>query len=168
MKNFKQILSKAAKIKLLALDVDGVLTDGKIYLSDNGSESKCFCTRDGIGLKMLLKNGIEVAIITGRYSKALEHRMNQLGVKYVFQNQEDKTIAFAAIKKSLKLKNEQVAYIGDDSPDIPVLQEVGLSITVFDAHESVYKEVDYITTQAGGVGAVREVCDLILTAKKLL
>jgi 3-deoxy-D-manno-octulosonate 8-phosphate phosphatase (KDO 8-P phosphatase) len=167
MKNIDKILLQAKKIKLLALDVDGVLTDGKIYFADNGSEAKCFFTRDGVGIKLLLKNNIEVAIITGRYSKAVEYRMNDLGVKYVFQGQDNKTEALESLKQTLKLKNEQIAFMGDDLPDVPVMKKVGFSIAVADAHDLAKKVADYITLELGGLGAVREVCDLILKAKKL-
>lgn len=159
------LLSKASKIKLLILDVDGVLTDGKIYFADDGSEMKSFFSRDGVGIKLLLKAGIDVGIITGRSSKALEYRMNGLGVRHIFQNQEHKMPAFITLRDSLGLSNEQIAYVGDDSPDMPVMREVGLSIAVHDAHDEVRGEADYVTTLSGGIGAVREVCDLILKAR---
>ena len=124
---------RAAKIKLLILDVDGVLTDGKIYLDDTGRETKGFNSKDGVGIKNLLKTGVKIAVISGRESAAVNHRMNPLGVKDIYQNQADKTVAFNALKRTYNLTNEQIAYVGDDLPDLTVMREIGLSIAVADA-----------------------------------
>ena len=160
MKKLKNI-----NIKLLILDVDGVLTDGKIYFSDNGMETKSFDVRDGIGLKLLLNNKIEVAIISGRKSKATANRMRDLGIKHVYLGISDKILPFNKLKKKLNLKNENVAYIGDDIPDLSIMQTVGFSIAVADATPKVLAIADYITKAKGGNGAVREACEIIISSK---
>lgn len=158
------IIQKAQKIRLLILDVDGVLTDGRIYIDDDGTEFKAFHTQDGVGIKMLLETGIEIAVISGRQSSAVDHRMRSLGVKYVVQGQSDKLLSYQELKTTLLLKDEEVAYIGDDLPDLLVMQMVGFNIAVADAHESIKKNAHYVTKLPGGKGAVREICDLIIKA----
>ena len=160
MKKLKNI-----NIKLLILDVDGVLTDGKIYFSDNGMETKSFDVRDGIGLKLLLNNKIEVAIISGRKSKATAKRVHELGIKHVYLGISDKILPFNKLKKKLNLKNENVAYMGDDIPDLSIMQTVGFSIAVADATPKILAIADYITKAKGGNGAVREACEIIISSK---
>jgi 3-deoxy-D-manno-octulosonate 8-phosphate phosphatase (KDO 8-P phosphatase) len=155
---------KNLNIKLLILDVDGVLTDGKIYYSDDGLETKSFHVRDGIGLKLLLKNQIEIAIISGRKSQATTNRMRDLGIKHVYLGTQDKIKPFNQLKKKLHLKNENIAYMGDDLPDLPIMQQVGFSIAVADAISEVRALADHTTKLKGGKGAVREACELILAA----
>ena len=150
------------KIKLLILDVDGVLTDGKLYYSNAGVETKAFYIRDGLGLKLLLKNKMEVAIISSRKSKATQNRMDDLGIKHVYLGAADKIKPFTQLKKNLRLKNENIAYIGDDLPDIPVMQKVGFSIAVADAAPEVLELADHILKNKGGEGAVREACELLI------
>lgn len=152
-------------IKLLILDVDGVLTNGKIYISDDGTETKCFNIQDGLGLKLLLENSIEVAVISGRKSNATKKRLRELGIKYGYFGIADKIKIFNELKKKLCLTDENIASIGDDLPDLPIMQQVGFSVAVANAVDEVYKIADYITLNKGGDGAVREVCDIILNSK---
>ncbi len=154
--------TRCAKIRLLLLDVDGVLTDGRIILDDNGMQTKTFHVRDGHGLKLLQRAGIEVGIITGRTSQVVEHRAKELGIKYVFQGALDKLVPYQQLISDLGIKDEEVAYIGDDVVDLPILRRVGLAATVADGVDEVRCRVDYVATRPGGYGAVREVCDLIL------
>lgn len=153
-----------ADIKLLICDVDGVLSNGMIYLGNQGEEYKSFCTKDGFGIKALLNAGIQVAVITGRDSRIVSERMASLGVRHVYQGQGDKRHSYRALLDTLKLAPEQAAYIGDDVVDLPVMRDCALGIAVRDAHPLVLQDADYITRIAGGFGAVREVCDLILAA----
>jgi len=157
---------KLKNIKLLILDVDGVLTDGKIYISDDGIESKSFNVQDGLGLKLLLANSIELAIITGRKSNATVKRMKELGIKHTYYKIKDKTKPFNALKKKLRLKDENIAYMGDDLPDLPIIQQVGFGVAVANAVLKVRRAADYVTKAKGGDGAVREVCEIILNSKK--
>ena len=153
---------KAKQIKLLICDVDGVFSDGRIYLGNNGEELKAFHTKDGFGMKAIMKAGIEIAIITGRQSQIVEDRMNALGVSHIFQGIENKLDLYTSLLEKLNLKKDEIAYIGDDVVDLPVMQDCGLGIAVFDAHPLVLQGADLITTVKGGFGAVREVCDLFL------
>lgn len=164
----KLILQKAAKIKLLILDVDGVLTTGKLFFTARGEEIKVFHVRDGYGMKALLGSGIEIAVITGRRSEALMYRMQELGVKYVYQGQENKNKAFLELKEKLCLNDDQIAYVGDDLPDLELIKLVGLGVAVVDAVEEVRSQAALVTKAKGGKGAVREVCDLILHAHQEL
>jgi len=152
----KDVIHKAAKIKLLIFDVDGVLTDGKIYLTDSNNEYKAFYTRDGVGIKLLLKSGVEVGIITGRNSPMVSQRMQQLGVKHILQGQNDKLKAFEDLVNQLELDYEETAFMGDDVLDLPAMRRSGLSIAVADAAPIVLKNSDWITTAKGGRGAARE------------
>ncbi len=162
------VLEKAKQIRLLICDVDGVLSDGRIYMGNQGEELKTFHVHDGFGLKALRSAGIEVAIITGRRSQIVEQRMSALGISHVYQGQENKCIAFQQLCHDLNLREDQVAYIGDDVIDLPVMQQCGLSVAVANAHPAVKLKADYITTQRGGEGAVRELCDQILLAYGVL
>ncbi len=161
MKAHKKL--KSIKIKLFILDVDGVLTDGKLYFADNGMEIKSFNIKDGLGLKLLLKQGIEIAVISGRKSPAVQKRMDELGIKHVYLGKNDKIKIFNYLKKKLRLKNENIAAIGDDLPDLPIMQQVGFSIAVKDAVAKVRTLADYVTKAKGGQGAVREACELLIT-----
>ncbi|MBG6030036.1 3-deoxy-manno-octulosonate-8-phosphatase KdsC [Proteus hauseri] len=161
----EQIIKKAEKIQLLICDVDGVMSDGLIYMGNNGEELKAFNVRDGYGIRCLLTSGIEVAIITGRQSKLLEDRAKTLGITYLYQGQHNKLLAYQQLLDTLNLKPEQTAYIGDDLIDLPVMEKVGLSVAVADAHPLLTPRAHYVTRIAGGRGAVRELCDLILLAQ---
>ena len=152
-------------IKLLICDVDGVLSDGRIMLDNHGNEYKQFHVHDGLGLKMLQTQHIDVAIISQRHTACVTHRMNALGITQVYQGVENKLACYETLLKTLKYTDEQVAYIGDDLPDIPVMQRVGLSIAVANAVLDVKTIADWQTTLAGGNGAVREVCDHLLKAR---
>ncbi|MDH0354279.1 3-deoxy-manno-octulosonate-8-phosphatase KdsC [Morganella sp. GD04133] len=162
------VMEKAAKIRLLICDVDGVMSDGLIYQGNNGEELKAFNVRDGYGIRCLLTSGIEVAIITGRNAKLLEDRANTLGITHLYQGQSDKLLAYHELLAKLALRPGDVAYIGDDLIDWPVMAEVGLSAAVADAHPLLLPKADYVTQIAGGRGAVRELCDLILLAQNKL
>jgi 3-deoxy-D-manno-octulosonate 8-phosphate phosphatase (KDO 8-P phosphatase) len=153
---------KLKSIKLLMLDVDGVLTDGKIIYNDRGEEIKAFNVRDGHGLKLLMRAGIEIALITGRKSKVVLHRARDLGIKKVYQRVTNKIEIYEKILKGKKLKDINVGFVGDDLVDIPVLKRVGFSAAVGDAIPEVKKVVDYVASKKGGEGAVREICELLL------
>ncbi|MCS3433241.1 3-deoxy-manno-octulosonate-8-phosphatase KdsC [Klebsiella sp. BIGb0407] len=163
-----QVMARAAAVRLLILDVDGVMSDGLIYMGNNGEELKAFNVRDGYGLRCVLTSGIEVAIITGRKAKLLEDRCHTLGISHLFQGQSDKLIAYRQLLSELNLTADQVAYIGDDLIDWPVMEQVGLSVAVNDAHPLLLPKANYVTRINGGRGAVREVCDLILMSQGLL
>lgn len=164
----QEIFAKARLIKLLICDVDGVMTDGGLYFGDNGLEYKAFHSRDGLGIKMLQRSGIPLAVITARTSDVVKHRMKNLNIDLVFQGQLNKTQAFEGLCQNLNLRTEQVAYVGDDLVDMPVMKKVGLSIAVADAHERVRQHADWITQHAGGHGAVRDVCELLMAAQGTL
>ncbi|CAD6872932.1 3-deoxy-manno-octulosonate-8-phosphatase KdsC [Methylomonas fluvii] len=157
-----QLLSVVKQLKLLILDVDGVLTDGRLFFDDNGKEYKCFHARDGHGIKLLRQTGVEVAVISGRKSNSVGLRMQSLGVELVYQGQENKRAAFAEILQRLALTPEQVGYIGDDILDLPVMRQVGFAVAVQDANFVLKNYAHWQTQAAGGLGAVREVCDLIM------
>lgn len=152
-------------LRLVAFDIDGVFTDGRFYLSDDGVESKAFNTQDGFGVRQLLNAGIDVAVISGRQSGAVERRMAELGVTHVIQGCKDKVAALGEIVDALGITTEQCAYVGDDVPDLPLLNTVGYSIAVANAVLDVRQQCDYTTSAGGGHGAVREVCELILAAR---
>lgn len=162
------IKQKAQKIKLVILDVDGVLTNGGLHFDNEGREYKTFNSLDGHGIRMLLTSDIQVAIITGRKSKLVSHRMNDLGVELVFQGYRDKLPAFEALLEQTQLKAEQIAYMGDDLPDLPVMIQVGLAIAVRNAHVFVKQNAHLVTDLTGGSGAVRETTDFILRSQDLL
>jgi 3-deoxy-D-manno-octulosonate 8-phosphate phosphatase (KDO 8-P phosphatase) len=159
---------RAAKIKLLICDVDGVFSDGRIYLGNQGEELKAFHTKDGFGIKAILKLGMNVAVITGRQSRIVEDRMKALGVPYIFQGKEDKLTVYHSLLETLNLTSDEVAYIGDDVVDLPVIKDCGLGIAVNDAHPLVLQGADLITFTKGGFGAVREICDLFLQCNNQL
>ncbi|GAA6172405.1 3-deoxy-manno-octulosonate-8-phosphatase KdsC [Colwellia sp. KU-HH00111] len=162
------VLALAKKIKLLVCDVDGVFSDGRIYLGNAGEELKAFHTKDGFGIKALGSSGVEVAIITGRQSAIVANRMSALNVKHIIQGQEDKLPALLTLASELNITPDEIAYIGDDIPDLACILQVGLGISVHDAHPSVIAQADYTTFIRGGFGAVREVCDLIMQCQGTL
>jgi len=156
------LLLKIRAVRLLMLDVDGVLTDGRIIMNDQGCESKHFDVRDGHGVKLLNRYGVGVALITGRRSSVVEHRAKDLGIEEVYQGVWNKVEVFEKILLKLNLYPEQTAFVGDDIVDIPVMRRVGFAVAVFDADEDTKRIAHYVTEKCGGRGAVREVCDLIL------
>jgi len=163
--NMQAIVEKAKKIKLLILDVDGVLTDGKLFFDNEGNEYKSFHARDGHGIKLLRETGVEVAVISGRKSNSVALRMKNLGIAHVYQGHEDKRAAFHEIIEKIGVTPEQAAHVGDDLLDLPIMTRVGLAIAVADANFAVKHRADWCTTLSGGNGAVREVCDFIMQAQ---
>ena len=159
------IRDRAARIKLAIFDVDGVLTDGRLVYAADGHESKAFHVHDGLGLKRLLAHHVEVAVITARLSLIVTERMAELGVAHVYQGQDDKLACFEQLLHALKLSTDEVAYVGDDLPDLAVMKRVGFSVAVANAHPWVRERAHWRTRLAGGCGAAREVCDLILGAQ---
>ncbi len=153
------------KIKLLILDVDGVMTDGRIIFDSNGVESKFFNVKDGHGIKMLQRSGIEVGIVSGRQSQVVANRAKELGIDRVYQGSLDKLTPYRDILEKTGLADEQVAYMGDDIIDLPVMRRVGFAAAPADALEYVLQHAHFVARNRGGWGAVREVCDLILTAQ---
>ena len=160
-----KIRRKAQRIKLLLLDVDGVLSDGRIVVDNEGEEMKYFDARDGHGIRLLARAGIEVGLLTGRYSRVVSHRARDLGIRMVYQKVFNKVDVYQKIKRRKRLTDQEVAYVGDDIVDLPVLRRVGLSIAVRDAWEGLKNKVDYVTEQKGGRGAVREVVEMLLHAQ---
>jgi len=161
----QDIRAKAKKIRLVIFDVDGVLTDGKLFFDELGREYKSFHSRDGLGINLLRQTGVEVAVISGRQSKSVTQRMKNLGIERVFQGQENKLAAFESLCRELNLKPDQIAHVGDDLLDLPIMGRVGLAVAVADAHFSILRYADWRTSNPGGAGAAREVCDLIMEAQ---
>ena len=159
------ITKKLAKIELLLLDVDGVLTDGSIFYNDNGQEIKPFNVKDGFGMKLLMSAGIQLGVVTGRRSKALTHRCKDLGIGLIFDGISDKAGVFDEIQQCTGISAENIAFVGDDIPDLALMQRIGVSIAVADAHENVRAYADWVTSAPGGAGAVREVCEAILKSQ---
>ncbi len=153
---------KISKIKLLLLDVDGVLTDGRIYVDNNGVETKAFDVQDGHGLKLLQRAGIKVGLITGRQSEVVSYRAKELGIDLVYQGIKDKLEIYLRICDDLGLRDDEIAFMGDDLVDLPILRRVGLSATVPGGSDDIKSFVHYISIRKGGRGAVREVCELLL------
>lgn len=170
MANFVEdhVVKAAEKIKLVICDVDGVLSDGKVYFTNNGDEIKNFNIKDGLGIKLLQKSGVKVAVITGRQSTIVERRAKELGINILYQGHANKRAAFEEILTNHSLQPDQVAHIGDDLPDLPLMQRSGLGVCVADGHEFVAQNADWVTSKKGGEGAVREVADMILSAQNLL
>ncbi|WP_462157117.1 3-deoxy-manno-octulosonate-8-phosphatase KdsC [Pseudoalteromonas sp. GB56] len=156
---------RASRVKLLICDIDGVFSDGRIYLGNQGEELKAFNTKDGFGIKALMDSGVRVAVITGRQSRIVETRMTSLGVQHIYQGKENKLEAYAELKATLGLNDDQVAYIGDDGPDLPVMEKVGFAVAVNDAHPLIKRIAHYTTLMPGGFGAVRELTDLLMLAQ---
>lgn len=160
------LFERAKGIKLFVLDVDGVLTDGNIILNDDGVESKNFNVRDGMGISIAIRKGYEFAIISGRYSKVTERRAAELGIREVFQNAGDKLKVFHSVLAKFGLKPEESAFMGDDINDLPILRVCGFSSSPSDADEHVVEEAKFVSSKAGGDGAVREMVELVLEAQK--
>ncbi|MCV6625587.1 MAG: HAD hydrolase family protein [Cellvibrionaceae bacterium] len=162
-----EIQQRAQKVKLLMLDVDGVLSDGRLYFSNDGNEFKAFSTLDGQGIKMLQASGVQVGIITGRQSQLVARRAENLGIKLLKQGREDKLIALQELlaEAELELELEQIAYMGDDYPDLPLIRRVGLGLAPANAHEVVADNAHWQSQRRGGEGAVREACDMIMRAQ---
>lgn len=159
------IHAKARELALMAFDIDGVMTDGRLYFTPNGEEIKVFNSLDGHGLKLLMQSGIEVAIISGRSSRALELRAANLGIRELHMGVEDKRGRLDQLLSARGLSAQQAGYMGDDIVDLPILRACGFSAAPADAHQFVRRHVDYVARLGGGCGAVREVCDLILDAQ---
>jgi 3-deoxy-D-manno-octulosonate 8-phosphate phosphatase (KDO 8-P phosphatase) len=160
------ILDKARHVRLLILDVDGVLTDGRLYYSESGEESKTFSTQDGAAIKMLSDTGVIIAIITGRQSKIVARRATELGVQHVYQGASDKARALEELILSTGIDRPMIAHVGDDLPDLPLFNRVGMTFTVPGAHPEVVERADYVTLAHAGLGAVREVCHLLMVAQE--
>ncbi|WP_416380900.1 MULTISPECIES: 3-deoxy-manno-octulosonate-8-phosphatase KdsC [Idiomarina] len=159
------LMDKFAQIKLVIFDVDGVFSDGRIYLGNQGEELKAFHTRDGFGVKALLNAGIKLAVITGRRSALVENRMRALGVSDIYQGQEDKLSAYQQLAEKYQLTDQAIACMGDDMPDLAMLQQCAVAVAPHDAHPFVQQHAVYVTSQRGGFGAVRELSDLILLSQ---
>jgi len=164
----QDILNRAATIRLVIFDVDGVLTDGSLFLGDDGQEYKAFHSRDGHGMAMLQRSGVTIGIITGRTSEVVRIRMHSLGVSHVYQGRRDKLPAYVELRDNLGLSDDQIAYVGDDVVDLPVLCRVGLAIAVQDAHPMVKQHAHWTTPNPGGRGAGRDVCELLMEAQGTL
>ncbi|ABS06847.1 3-deoxy-manno-octulosonate-8-phosphatase KdsC [Shewanella baltica] len=159
------VWQRAQKIKLLICDVDGVFSDGRIYLSNSGEELKAFHTRDGYGVRSILTSGFNLAVITGRQSKIVENRMTALGVTHIYQGVDNKFEPYEALLALYGVTPEEVAYIGDDIVDLPVMNVVGLAVSVADGHPYVRQHAHFVTTLNGGHGALRELTDLLLLSQ---
>ncbi len=163
----EEVFMRAQRIKALILDVDGVLTDGKIIYGNGGVELKAFDVKDGHGLKLLQRNGIELVIVTGRESEVVARRAEELGIKRLYQKAIDKLVVYEDIKRELGLEDESFACIGDDLLDIPIAKRAGLSVAVADANKELKARSMLITNAVGGNGAVRELCEIILKSQGL-
>ncbi|MBK8639074.1 MAG: 3-deoxy-manno-octulosonate-8-phosphatase KdsC [Chromatiaceae bacterium] len=164
----RDILERASRIKLAIFDVDGVLTDGSLFIGDDGQEYKAFNSRDGHGMVMLRQTGVTLAIITGRSSEVVRIRMASLGINHLYQGILDKLAAYEELKLNLGLTDEAIAYVGDDVVDLPVLRRAGLAVTVADAHPLVQRHAHWQTRSPGGRGAARDLCELIMEAQGTL
>ncbi|MEW8500958.1 MAG: 3-deoxy-manno-octulosonate-8-phosphatase KdsC [Candidatus Thiodiazotropha taylori] len=164
----QDIHEKAKAVKLVIFDVDGVLTDGGLFLGDDGQEYKAFHSRDGHGMKMLQYTGVVIGIITGRTSEVVRLRMESLGIEYVYQGKLEKLPAYEELKQKLGLSDEQIAYVGDDVVDLPIMRRVGLAIAVQDAHPFVLQHAHWQTPHGGGRGAASDVCEMIMQAQDTL
>ncbi len=157
----------AASVELVIFDIDGVFTDGGLYRSDDGQETKRFHATDGLGIRMLADAGVTLGVITGRTSKVVEHRCKELQIEHVYQGQKDKLGAFETLTAKLSLRHSQVAYMGDDIIDMPVMKRAGLALTVPGACAEIAATAHWTSQRPGGNGAVREACELILKSKNL-
>ena len=164
----ESVKQRAAALKLVVFDVDGVMTDGRLYFSTAGEELKVFNSLDGHGIKSLRRSGVEVAIITGRDTMAVARRAAELGVEHLYQGFEEKLPVARQLLDKLGLRFEQVGYMGDDLPDLPVMKQVGLTLAPANAHWQIKREVDWLSQYYGGEGAVREACDMIMVAQGTL
>lgn len=161
-----ELLQKAQQIKCLICDVDGVLTNGELFIDNFGNELKAFNVQDGMGLKLLMAAGIHVAVITTSKNAVIDHRMQQLGIEHYYKGQVNKEDAFHRLKAKLQLDNHEIAYVGDDLPDLSIIRQAGLGIAVSNAVPAVKEFAHWQTVKEGGRGAVREVCDLILNMQQ--
>ncbi len=161
----QDIYAKARGVKLVIFDVDGVLTDGSLILGDDGQEYKSFHSRDGHGMKTLQKYGVVIGIITARSSDVVRIRMESLGIEHVYQGRHDKLPAYEELRDKLGLTDVEVAYVGDDVVDLPIMRRVGLAVAVNDAHPFVVQHADWQTPHGGGRGAARDVCEMVLEAQ---
>lgn len=161
----RETLARATKIKLVLFDVDGVLTDGRLLIGDDGQEYKAFNSKDGHGIKMMQRHGVATGIITGRTSKVVEHRVRDLGIQHVHQGCAEKLPVYRQLLARLGLQPEQTAFVGDDVVDLPIMLNVGLAVAPRDAHPLVVRHAHWTTPSAGGRGAARELCELILYAQ---
>jgi len=160
--------NRAKKIRVVIFDVDGVLTDGSLYIGDDGQEYKAFNSRDGHGMVMLQHTGVKLAIITGRTSEVVRIRMEGLGIEHVYQGRRDKLPAYEDLKQTLRIDDEAIAFIGDDVVDLPIMRRVGLPIAVADAHPLVLEHAIWHTSAPGGRGAARDACEMIMDAQGTL
>lgn len=161
----QEVMNRARAVQLLVLDVDGVLSDGRLYYGNNGEELKGFSILDGLGIKLLQQSGVEVAIITGRRSEIVARRARELGIEHIQQGREDKLTALQELCRKLAISLQQVAYMGDDLPDLSAIRGAGLGLAPANAHSFVLQHADWCSTARGGGGAVREACELILLAQ---
>ena len=160
-----ELLARAAKVRLAVFDVDGTLTDGRLWYGEDGHETKVFHVHDGLGLKLLQAHGVQVALITARISHPVALRAEELNIAHVYQGQRDKLACFRELLTALGLEAEQAAFVGDDLPDLPPMRQAGLAVAVANAHPWVAEQAHWRTAKTGGMGAAREVCDLILLAQ---
>lgn len=158
-------IARASKIKLAIFDVDGVLTTGALFLGDDGQEYKAFNSRDGHGMKMLAANGVDTAIITGRNSKVVEHRARNINIKHLYQGAQEKLPVYEKLVANLGLQHDEIAFIGDDVVDLPIMLRVGLAVTVADGHPMVQEHSHWATPSNGGCGAAREFCEMVMFAQ---
>jgi len=163
-----EALRRARNIRLVIFDVDGVLTDGRLFFDPEGNEFKAFHSRDGQGKMMLQHTGVAIAVISGRSSPAVSKRMDSLGITHAYQGCKDKLIPYRKLLDKLRLTSEQTAHVGDDLPDLPLLRRVGFAVAVADAHPSILPHVHWMTHAPGGQGAAREICDFIMEAQGTL
>jgi 3-deoxy-D-manno-octulosonate 8-phosphate phosphatase (KDO 8-P phosphatase) len=161
----QDILERASRIRLVIFDVDGVLTDGSLFIGDDGQEYKAFNSRDGHGMTMIQQTGVTLAVITGRTSEVVRIRMESLGIEHVYQGKRNKLPAYEDLKRALGITDKEIAYVGDDVVDLPVMRHVGLAIAVADAHPLVQRHAHWQTRSPGGRGAGRDVCELIMEAQ---
>ncbi|WPL15414.1 3-deoxy-D-manno-octulosonate 8-phosphate phosphatase KdsC [Thiorhodovibrio winogradskyi] len=159
-------IERAKSVRVVIFDVDGVLTDGSLFIGDDGQEYKAFHSRDGHGMVMLQETGVSLAVITGRQSQVVRLRMESLGIRHVYQGRRDKLPAYNELKERLQLSDRDFAYVGDDVIDLPILSRVGLGVAVADAHPMVKAHCHWQTTNGGGRGAAREVCEFIMRAQE--
>lgn len=165
MTPFERAKKRAKNIKLMIFDVDGILTDGSICYTEEGSELKIFNVQDGLGMKMLKESGVLLAILSSRISKSVERRAKELEIEFLMQGIKDKYMSFQNLLSNLRLQNKQIAYMGDDLPDLKIMRQVALAITVPSAPSIIKKHAHYITKIPGGKGAAREACELIMHAQ---
>ncbi|MGD8484589.1 MAG: HAD-IIIA family hydrolase [Thioalkalispiraceae bacterium] len=164
----KDILARAAQIKLVVFDVDGVLTDGSLFIGDDGEEYKAFFSKDGFGMKLLQNTGVEIGIITARTSRVVRHRMESMNIKHIYQGRLEKLPALEEMVKRVGISFDETAYVGDDVIDLPAMRRVGLAISVQDAHPLAKQHSHWQTPNPGGRGAARDVCELIMEAQNTL